>query len=477
VLGREPEEPAMSAAAHIVPSSDIDSISPTVQKLRASYEAGRTRSIEWRQQQLKQMIAMLDDHADDFMQALADDFGKPALEALTADVGQAKMEAQSALKKLRKWTRPERVGLPISPMGRSRIIREPLGVVLIISPWNYPIGLLLAPAVGAIAAGNAMVLKPSEVTPHTSAALARWVPEYLDTEAIALVEGGVDETTALLEERFDHIMYTGNGRIAEVVMSAAARHLTPVTLELGGKSPCIVDRGVNLEITAHRIAWGKFMNAGQTCIAPDYILAHEDIESDLVDALQRAVKEFYGDSPRQSPDYARVVNQRHHQRLSALLKDEEVAFGGEIDEDDCYIAPTVLRNVSRDSAVMQDEIFGPILPVLKVKDIDEAISIVNEGEKPLALYVFTKDSATEDRVLERTSSGGACVNGTIVHISDARLPFGGVGPSGMGAYHGRHTFETFSHRKAVMTRGFSFDIKLMYPPYTERMVKLAKRFL
>jgi aldehyde dehydrogenase (NAD+) len=471
------KEFAMSAAPTLVPSSEIDSIAPTVQRLRAAYDAGRTRPLEWRRQQLKQLIAMVDDHADEFLQALADDFGKPGLEAMSADLGQAKMEAKGALKNLKKWTRPERVGLPISPMGRSRIIRDPLGVVLIISPWNYPVGLLLSPAAGAIAAGNAVVLKPSEVTPNTSAVLARYVPEYMDPEAIALVEGGVDETTALLEERFDHIMYTGNGRVAEVVMAAAAKNLTPVTLELGGKSPCIVDRGVDIEVSARRIAWGKFMNAGQTCIAPDYILAHEDVEPELVAALERTVKEFYGDSPRTSPDYARVVNRRHHQRLTALLKDEEVAFGGEVDEEDCYIAPTVLRNVKRDSAVMQDEIFGPILPVLKVRDVDEAISIVNEGEKPLALYVFTDESATEDSVLERTSSGGACVNGTIVHISDARLPFGGVGPSGMGAYHGRHTFETFCHRKSVMTRGFRFDIKLMYPPYSEWMVKLAKRFL
>jgi aldehyde dehydrogenase (NAD+) len=459
------------------PNFDIDSIGPLVSRLRASFDRGRTRSFEWRRQQLKQLIKMLSERGDDFVEALAADFGKPALEARAADVGQAKIEAQGALRNLKKWMRPERVGLPIPLMGASRIIHDPLGCVLIIAPWNYPVGLLLAPAAGAIAAGNTMVLKPSEVTPHTSAALARFIPEYLDPEAIAVVEGGVDETTALLDERFDHIMYTGNARVGTVVMAAAAKHLTPVTLELGGKSPCIVDRGVDLEVSARRIAWGKFINAGQTCIAPDYILAHEDVESELIEAIQKVVVEFYGDAPKQSGDYARVVNQRHHQRLAALLKDEEVVFGGEVDEEDCYIAPTLLRNVSPDSAVMADEIFGPILPVLKIKDVDQAIDFVNAREKPLALYLFTNDSATEAKVLERTSSGGACVNGTVVHISDSRLPFGGVGPSGMGAYHGRHTFETFSHRKAVMKRGMLFDIKLMYPPYTERMQKMAKRFL
>jgi aldehyde dehydrogenase (NAD+) len=398
------------------------------------------------------------------------------LEAWTADIGSVKMEAKNALKNLKKWTAPER-GPAVSPLGRMRVIREPLGCVLIISPWNYPVQLLLSPLVGAIAAGNCALLKPSEVTPHTSALLAKLVREYLDPDAIALVEGAVDETTALLEERWDHIFYTGNGRVARVVMAAAAKHLTPVTLELGGKSPCIVDRDVELPVAARRIAWGKFMNAGQTCIAPDYVLVHRDREEELVRELAKCVQEFYGPDPKASKDYARIVNARHHRRIARLLDDGEPAFGGEGDEQDRYIAPTVLRGVDAESAVMQEEIFGPVLPVLPVDNIDQAIDFVNGRDKPLALYLFTNDGDVEEAVLSRTSSGGACVNGTILHISDPKLPFGGVGESGQGAYHGRYSFETFSHRKSVLTRSLRFDPKMMYPPYPKLRTAIMKRLL
>jgi aldehyde dehydrogenase (NAD+) len=356
-------------------------------------------------------------------------------------------------------------------------MREPLGVVLIIAPWNYPIGLLLSPLVGAIAAGNTVVLKPSEVTAHTSAILAERLPDYLDTDAIALVEGGVPETSALLEQRFDHIMYTGNGSVAKVIMEAAAKNLTPITLELGGKSPCIVDRTADLAVAARRIAWGKFMNAGQTCIAPDYILVEESIEEELIAELEKSVEEFYSGETQENPDYTRIVNSRHHERISQLMEGQEIAFGGATRAEDCYIEPTVLRNVSPDSPIMQSEIFGPVLPVLRVKDVDEAIGFVNQGEKPLALYLFSADASTEERVLSSTSSGGVTVNGTIMHLANAKMPFGGVGPSGMGAYHGKHSFETFSHRKSVLRRGFRFDIKMMYPPYTKRRTEMAKKML
>jgi len=467
----------MSAAPVLSePNTEIESIPAQVAQLRRTFDTGRTRPLEWRRQQLKRLIAMHDDHADEFIAALHADFGKPTLEAFTADVGQGKMEAKNALKNLKKWTRPERIGR-MSVMGKARVMREPLGVVLIISPWNYPIGLLLSPLVGAIAAGNAVVLKPSEVTPHVSAVLAKRIPEYMDSEAIRLIEGGVEETTALLEQRFDHILYTGSGHVAHVVMEAAAKHLTPVTLELGGKSPCIVAEDADIEIAARRIAWGKFMNAGQTCIAPDYILVHESKEAELVTALEKTVREFYGTNPKETTDFARIVNNRHHDRLSTLMKDGRPAFGGELDREQCYIAPTVLRDAADDSNLMREEIFGPILPVRKVRDIDEAIDFVNGRDKPLALYLFTKDEDVENEVLNRTSSGGACVNGTLMHIMDARMPFGGVGPSGTGAYHGRHTFETFSHRKSVLTRGTRFDPKIMYPPYGKMLTRLVKRFM
>ena len=455
-------------------ASATGSIPSRVAALRSAFDAGRTRPLEWRRAQLEGILRLLDERGDELMKALQADLGKPEVEANMADLGHAKSETKLALKNLEKWTRPERVGLPIPILGRSFILREPLGVVLIIAPWNYPVDLLFAPAAGAIAAGNAMVLKPSEITQRTAEVLARWIPEYLDSGAIAVVEGGVAETTTLLEQRYDHIFYTGNGRVARVVLEAAARHLTPVTLELGGKSPCIVDRGVDLDVVARRIAWGKFMNAGQTCIAPDYVLAHEAVHDELLSKLRETVQKFYGDDPQRTPDFARIPNAAHHARLSKLIEGQNAVVGGQTDAASRYIAPTVLRDVSPDAAVMQDEIFGPVLPVLKVKDMNAAVQFVNDRDRPLALYLFSEDSGTQRDVLARTSSGGACVNGTILHIVNSALPFGGVGPSGTGAYHGKHTFETFSHRKSVLKRGLRFDPTFLYPPYGPRARKLAK---
>ena len=469
----------MSAAAiqpANVPSSPIDEIAPLVARLRKTFESGRTKPLAWRRAQLEALIRFAKENSDALVEALQADMGKPELEARAADIGQITQEAKLALKNLKKWTRPQSAGR-VPFMGKSFVVRDPLGVVLIVAPWNYPVGLLLSPLVGAIAAGNAVVLKPSEVTAHTSAILAKLLPKYLDTDAIALVEGGVPETTALLEQRFDHIMYTGNGSVAKVVMAAATKHLTPVTLELGGKSPCIVDRTADIPVTARRIAWGKFMNAGQTCIAPDYVLADESIEEELIRELKKSVEAFYGGETKNNADYTRIVNGRHHERLSKLMAGQEVAFGGATQAEDCYIEPTVLRNVSPDSPIMEGEIFGPVLPVLRIKGLEEAIEFVNRGEKPLALYLFSNDSNAEKRVLSETSSGGACINGTIMHIGNSKMPFGGVGPSGMGAYHGQHSFETFSHRKAVLRRGFKFDLKMMYPPYTKARTNFVKKVM
>ena len=458
------------------PHTEIDRIPGQVANLRAAFDGGRTRPLAWREQQLRGIEKLIAERGEELLEALQADLGKPTVEAWAADIGAVKMDAAQTRKKLKKWTRPEKAGLLPIP-GRMKIIREPLGVVLIISPWNYPVQLLLTPLIGAIAAGNAAMLKPSEVTPHTSAVLAKRIPEYLDREAIQLVEGGVDETSALLAERWDHIFYTGNGTVARVVMEAAAKHLTPVTLELGGKSPCIVDEDVDVKIAARRIAWGKWLNAGQTCVAPDYVLVKREREDELVEALAQCVKEFYGDDPQKTADFGRIVNARHHQRVSRLLKDGKPAFGGDVDESDCYVAPTVLREVSPDSDVMSEEIFGPVLPVLPIDSIDEAVAFVNGRDKPLALYLFTRNEAVEKDVLARTSSGGVCVNGTILQLASPALPFGGVGPSGMGAYHGRYSFETFSHRKSVLTRGLRFDPKIMYPPYTSLKTRLIKKLI
>ena len=333
--------------------------------------------------------------------------------------------------------------------------------------WNYPIHLLLTPLAAALAAGNTVLCKPSEVAPATSAAMARLLPQYLDPEAVAVVEGGVPETTALLEQRWDHILYTGNGTVGRIVAAAAAKHLTPVTLELGGKTPAIVDKDANLKLAAGRIAFAKWTNAGQTCVSVDHVYVHRDVEAELVELLADEVRSRFGKDPRESTDYGRIVNTGHALRLSQLVDAGgfEVVLGGDADEAERYVAPTILRGVSRDSAVMQEEIFGPILPVLAVDDVDEAIAAVNAGDKPLALYVFGEENA--DKVLAETSSGGACVNDAMVHIGVNALPFGGVGESGYGAYHGRWGFETFSHRKAVLRRpGWFADSPVLRPPYS-----------
>jgi aldehyde dehydrogenase (NAD+) len=461
-----------------VPHADIASIPDQMKRLRAAFESGRSRPLAWRRAQLGQVRRLLEENGKELVAAIRADLGRAEIEGWLMDVSVTIGEIDLAARQLARWMRPQRIPTPLSQKpAKARIVREPLGVVLLIAPWNYPVQLLLSPLVGAIAAGNCAVLKPSEVSAHTSAALGRLLPKYLDGECFSVIEGGVDETTALLRERFDHVFYTGNGTVARVVMEAAAKHLTPVTLELGGKSPCIVDDDVDLTVAARRIVWGKFLNAGQTCIAPDYVLVHESREQDLLGAMKAALREFYGDDPRQTPDYGRVINERHVRRLAALLGSGELVTGGQTDEASHYVAPTILRGVAPDSPVMQDEIFGPILPVLTVPSMDAAIAFVNARPKPLALYVFTKRQAVEEKIIAETSSGGVCVNAVLWQIANPGLPFGGVGPSGMGAYHGRTSFETFSHRKAVVTKSTAVDPKLAYPPYTKLKTALLRRLL
>jgi len=449
-----------------------------VTRLRATFDSGTTRSLDWRRAQLKAMRKMLTEREPELQEALRADLGKPPLEAYATDIGFVINEIDYATKHLRRWTRAKRVSTPLATKpAKARLVPEPLGVVLVIAPWNYPVQLALAPMVGAIAAGNAIVLKPSEVAAHTSNALAHFLPEYLDPEAIAVVEGAASETKALLAQRFDHIFYTGNGKVGRVVMEAASRHLTPVTLELGGKSPVIIDDSADLEVAARRIAWGKYLNAGQTCIAPDYVLVSRGKEDQFVELVRRSVFDFYGNEPQASDDYARIVSDNHFKRLTGLLGSGDAVVGGDHEKATRYIAPTVLRNVAPDSPVMQDEIFGPILPVVPVDSVDEAIAFVNQNDKPLALYVFSKDNAVTDRVLDRTSSGGVCVNATLFQVAVPDLPFGGVGESGMGAYHGKASFDVFSHMKPVLKKANKPDPDLAYPPYTEKKEKLVRRFL
>ena len=459
--------------------SVVDEIPAIVAGLRATFDSGRTRPLSWRKAQLKALARLLRERESELLEALRADLGKSDIEGWITEVNFALSEVKHAISGLSSWVKPERVSIPIvAQPGRAAVQREPLGVVLIISPWNYPLQLILGPLLGALAAGNCALLKPSEVAPATSAAVAKLVPEYLDPACVRVVEGGVRETTALLAERFDHVFYTGNGHVGRIVMEAAAKHLTPVTLELGGKSPVIIDRDVDLDVAARRLVWGKWTNAGQTCVAPDYLLIHESIKPALVEKLKATVAEFFGSDPSKSPDYGRIINARHHRRLVGLLPGSgRVVLGGQHDEADRYIAPTILDDVPLDSPIMADEIFGPILPIFGVKSIDEAIAFVNARPKPLALYVFTSTTATADHVLDRTSSGGAVVNHLLIHLGVPNLPFGGVGASGIGAYHGKASFDLFSHKKAVLRKPFALDPPFMYPPYDDSKKKWLKRLL
>ena len=465
--------PAATPAA--TTSSEIPAL---VQRLRAAFRSGRTRPMAWRREQLKRLVKLLRENEERVLEALKADMGKPVVEAYAGEVGLLVAELRHMLDRLSKWLAPEKVSTPLhSQLGKSVIYREPLGVVLVISPWNYPVQLALLPLAGALAAGNCVLLKPSEIASHTSRLLVELVPRYLDPECVAVVEGGVPETTRLLEQRFDHVFFTGSTAVGRVVYEAAAKHLTPVTLELGGKSPCLVDRDVDLEVAARRIVWGKFFNAGQTCVAPDYVLVERSTEGPFLERIKATLAEFYGQDPRHSPDFARIVSDRHFQRLLGLIGDEQVVTGGKAQADagTRYIPPTVLREVSPESKVMSEEIFGPILPVLTVPDVEAAVEFVNERPKPLALYVFTRDKERAQRVLETTSSGGACVNDIMSHLAVPDLPFGGVGESGIGAYHGRDSVETFSHRKSVLHRSTLLDVRLRYPPYAD--LKWIKRLL
>lgn len=453
-----------------------------VDHTRAGFERGLTRSMSWRHGQLAAMAKMLEDNADRFLDALATDLHKSATEAWTTEIGFTLADIAHQQKHLGDWAAPRKVKIPLAYQPASgRIIPEPKGVVLIIAPWNYPLQLLLAPMAAAIAAGNAIVAKPSELAPATSAVLIELCARYLDPSTITVVGGAVDESTALLEQRFDHIFFTGGTHVGKIVMRAAAEHLTPVTLELGGKSPAIVAADADIEVAARRIAWGKFVNSGQTCIAPDYVLVARPVRDQLVAAIERSVTEFYGKDPHTSSDYGRIISTDHFERIAGLLDDADsgtVAFGGVVDAADRYVSPTVLTDPAEDSEVMTDEIFGPLLPVLVVDHIDEAIDFVNARPKPLALYVFTDDDAAAKRTVKLTSSGGVGINGTLLHIGPPELPFGGVGPSGMGSYHGLAGFETFSHLKSVYDKKVKPDLKVLYPPYSNlktRLVKLLQR--
>ncbi|MHA3682838.1 aldehyde dehydrogenase family protein [Leucobacter sp. HY1908] len=461
-------------------ATTANQITQIVAGLRHGFDRGLTRPEAWRRAQLVRLRTLLVDRSDDFERALQQDLGKSATEAQLTEIGFLIAEIDHALGALKRWMRPRRVPVPAALQPASaKVVPEPLGVALVIAPWNYPLMLALSPVLGAIAAGNAVVIKPSELAPATSALLAQLLPDALDRRAVAVVEGGVEETTALLHEKFDHIFYTGNGRVGRIVARAAAEHLTPVTLELGGKSPVFVDGTAHLPDVAKRIAWGKFMNAGQTCVAPDYVLGEPETLRQLVPHLERAIHDLYGSATAQNPDYGRIVNDAHFERLVGYLACGRVAVGGGHDPDQRHIEPTVLTGVDADSAVMRDEIFGPILPLVEVDSLDAAIAFVSGRDKPLAAYVFSDDARVRARWERETSSGALGFGVPVLHLATPALPFGGVGESGTGAYHGERSFRVFSHEKAVLTKPLQPDTlaATIMPPFTPLKQKLAKRWL
>lgn len=446
-----------------------------IQEQRSHFATGKTKALDYRIDQLKRLRQGILGKETEIIAALKRDLGKPNFESYLAELRATIQEIDYALKHLKKWAKPQRIKTSLETFPSSaKIYAEPLGVVLVISPWNYPFALAISPLVGAIAAGNCAVLKPSEHTPATSKLLAELIQETFAVTEIAVVEGDATVSQQLLTEKFDHIFFTGGTKIGQLVMEAAAKQLTPVTLELGGKSPCIVEPDIDLEETAKRITWGKFLNAGQTCIAPDYLLIHQSIKNSLIEKIQDSIRLFYGDNPAESPDYCRIVNDRQFQRLESLLDEGKVQFGGQTNAEEKYIAPTLMVDVPLDSELMQEEIFGPILPIVEYQTLDEAIAFINQRPKPLALYLFSNSQTKQEQVLANTSSGGVCLNDTIFQVGVIDLPFGGVGPSGIGAYHGKASFDTFSHYKSVLKKSFRFESNLRYPPYGNK-INLVKR--
>lgn len=447
-----PIEPSMTAAL--------------VQRQRKHFESGATRSRAAREAALDALRRALVAAEPDLLDALRSDLGKPAAEAYASELGSLLAELDHTRRHLGRWMRPARRRTPwIAQPGTSHIVPEPRGVTLVLSPWNYPLLLSLAPTVASLAAGNTVVVKPSETAPRTAAALERILAAALPPEHATVLQGGAETAESLLAQRFDHIFFTGGTAIGQRVAAAAARALTPCTLELGGKSPCIVCADADLRAAARRIAWGKFLNAGQTCVAPDTVWVQRTVAEDFLADLQGAITAFYGTDPRQSPDFARIVSEAHCDRLAALLDVGRLVCGGTVDRAVRYVAPTVLTDLPADAPILREEVFGPILPVVPFDDLDTLLADLRDRPTPLALYVFARRRATQDHVLARTRSGSACVNDTVLQILNPRLPFGGLGPSGWGAYHGRSGFDTFSHARAVLRRGAGHDPAMRFPPF------------
>ncbi|KAI7869334.1 Aldehyde/histidinol dehydrogenase [Spinellus fusiger] len=463
----------------------MESIEPCVKKLRKQFNTHITKDLKFRKQQLENILRLINENKKDIDEAIWKDLRKSEMECYMGETSLVIEECKYMIKNLQKFAKPTHTKkrFLLNAADKTYIRKEAKGVVLIIGPWNYPVNLLLLPIIGAIAAGNCVIAKPSEVAAHTAELFGRLLTKYLDQRTFAVINGGVKETTLLLEQKFDHIFYTGNGQVGKIIMAAAAKHLTPISLELGGKSPVIISPESNLEVVANRIAWGKFFNNGQTCVAPDYILITKHQVEPFVELLHKAIVKFYGEDPQKSESYGRIINERQFDRLKAILdkiNPASIAVGGKTDKDDLYISPTIISPcLPDDSHIMQEEIFGPILPIIAVEDIEEAISIVNSKEHSLALYIFTDKNSTYEHILENTCSGGALVNDVLLHFQELSLPFGGIGPSGLGGYHGEASFKTFTHERSTMVKSSGLESinAVRYPPYNNDKLFLSQTFL
>lgn len=448
------------------------------QDMRDYFATGVTRSYEFRRDQLEIFEKLLIQEQGTIVEALKKDLGKPEMESIVAEWAVILEEVRFAKKHLRSWMKKKKKCTPLTLWpGKSFIHYEPLGLVLLMSPWNYPFQLLMSPLVGAIAAGNCAVLKPSELAGHTAQLIANLIPKYFDSRYMRVIEGGIQETTELLKIRFDHIFFTGSGGVGSIIAQAAAKHLTPVTLELGGKSPAIICKDADLAIAARRLVWGKFYNAGQTCVAPDYTYVDSSIYSEFKEHVLRELKEQFGTNPIESSSYGRIINTRNLQRLQKMISKEKVIYGGEIKESDLFVSPTVMENISWQDPVMQEEIFGPLLPLLKFENIDSVFNEIKKREKPLAAYLFSSGNQIPQRFVNEISAGGMVINDVLLHLASSYMPFGGVGGSGYGGYHGEFSFITFSHSKSVLVKSTFFDLKARYAPYTNRKLKLIRLLL
>lgn len=431
--------------------------------------------IGYRKETLKKLLYNIQKSEDLIVKALYDDFKKPEFEAVLTETNYVISELKDVIKNISKWAKPDRVFPSLLNFpSTDRIYKEPYGDVLIIAPWNYPFQLALCPLVAAVAAGNRVVLKPSELTPHTSAVIARIIEKTFHVNHVEVIEGGVEVSNQLLAKHWDYIFFTGSVAVGKLVAKAAAENLTPVTLELGGKNPCIIDDSTDLKLAAKRIVWGKFINAGQTCIAPDYVLIQKNMKVNFISYLIEEIIKAYGKKTDKSPDFARIINTKNWYRLTNMIQNENVLFGGEYDANTLYIAPTLIEEPDLDSQIMQEEIFGPILPILVYENENDIQNVISRYEKPLAFYIFSENNSFVKQLISKYSFGGGCINDTVVHFSNKRLPFGGVGHSGMGAYHGKRSFDTFSHHKAVVKKGNWLDLPMRYAPYKDKLASIKR---